>query len=61
MTGVQTCALPIFLEDARGIIAQLNNAVPNTQNKAMGISGHVTLAYIDFAMHQIFKICLLLW
>ena len=33
-----------FLEDARGIITQLNNAVRNTQNTAMGISGHLTLA-----------------
>ena len=43
----------VFLEEARGIIAQLNNAVRNTQNTAMGISGHLTLAYMDFAVHQI--------
>lgn len=43
----------VFLDEARGIIAQLNNAVRYTQNTAMGISGRLTLAYMDFAVHQI--------
>ena len=43
----------VFLEEARGIIAQLNSAVRNTQNAAMGISGRLTLAYMDFAVHEI--------
>ncbi len=42
-----------FLEDARGVITQLNNAVRNTQNTAMGIRGHLTLAYMDFSVHEI--------
>ena len=43
----------VFLDEARNLIEQLASAVRNTQNTAMGISGRLTLAYMDFAVHQI--------
>jgi LysR family transcriptional regulator, benzoate and cis,cis-muconate-responsive activator of ben and cat genes len=43
----------VFLIEARSLLNQLQGAVANARDVALGITGTLSLAYMDFAVHRI--------